>query len=98
MADTTPPRQLENVGAGAVAPVGTDERHEDEEYNPAVEPKKSKAWLNLLEESEQAFESWNDRCDNIEKLYASLDRLANQSRDKEFQMFWANCEVEKPAI
>ena len=33
-----------------------DIRHDDYEYNPAVEPKKAKAWLNLLQESEDAFE------------------------------------------
>jgi hypothetical protein len=76
------------------ADLGTD----DAEYNPAVEPKSSKAWLNLLEESEDAFQSWNDHCDKIDKQFASLERLANQARDKQYQMFWANCEVIKPAI
>jgi hypothetical protein len=89
MADTTPP---------AAAPVEEDIRFDDEEFNPALEPKKSKAWLNLLQESEDAFEKWNDHCDKIDKLYASLERLSNMSRDKEFQMFWANIEVLKPAI
>jgi hypothetical protein len=75
-----------------------DLRHDDEEFNPSIEPKKAKAWLNLLEESETAFEKWNERCDNIDKHYASLERLSNQVRDKEFQMFWANAEVLKPSI
>ena len=48
----------------------------DTEYNPAMEPEKAKAWLNLLQESEKAFEEWNDACDNIEKLYANLEHLA----------------------
>jgi hypothetical protein len=82
----------------ADAPVGDDIRHDDLEFNPAIEPQSAKAWLNLLEESETAFEKWNDHCDKIEKQYANLERLANMSRDKEFQMFWANIEVEKPAI
>jgi hypothetical protein len=38
------------------------------------------------------------RCDNIDKQYANLARLADMNRDKEFQMFWANCEVIKPSI
>ena len=86
------------------APIGDDLRLDDEEYNPAVEPNKSKAWLNLLLEAEDAFGSWHDHCDNIDKLYASLDRLASNSvtgraiRDKQFAMFWANCEVIKPSI
>jgi hypothetical protein len=87
------------------APVEADLRHDDQEYNPAVEPQKSKAWLNLLLESEKAFEDWNDRCDNIDLLYASLTRLATNTygdgfaaRDKQFAIFWANCEVIKPSI
>jgi hypothetical protein len=82
--------------------VEDDIRHDDLEYNPAaveaIEPKSSKAWLNLLQESEDAFADWHARCDNIDKQYASLMRLADMNRDKEFQMFWANCEVIKPSI
>ena len=51
-------------------------RHDDLEYNPAVEPKSSKAWLNLLQESEDAFEDWNNHCDKIDKHYANLERLS----------------------
>jgi len=87
------------------APVEDDLRHDDVSYNPNVEPSKAKAWLNLLLESEDAFEEWHDHCDNIDRLYASLSRLSSdlaysgkKIRDKEFQMFWANCEVIKPSI
>jgi len=79
-------------------PVGDDVKHDDLEFNPALEPKSSKAWLNLIRESEDAFESWNDHCDHIDKQFANLERLARYGRDKEFQMFWANCEVLKPSI
>jgi hypothetical protein len=79
-------------------PTGDDVKAEDHEYNPALEPNSSKAWLNLLAESEDAFESWNEHCDNIDKQFASLERLARNGRDREFQMFWANCEVLKPSI
>jgi hypothetical protein len=75
-----------------------DIRFDDEEYNPSLEPKEAKAWLNLLEESETAFDKWHDHCDKIDKLYASLERLSNMMRDKEYQMFWANAEVIKPSI
>ena len=75
-----------------------DIRQDDLEYNPAVEPKKAKAWLNLLTESEKAFERWNDHCDKIDTQYASLERLSQMARDKEYQIFWANCEVLKPSI
>ena len=77
------------------APIEEDVRHDDLEYNPALEPKKAKAWLNLIEESEDAFERWHDHCDKIDKQYASLERLAGMARDKEFQMMWANLEVLK---
>ena len=79
-------------------PAEEDLRLDDENYNPKVEPKKSKAWLNMLLESEKAFERWNDHCDKIDAQYASLEKLSSMTRDKEFQMFWANCEVIKPSI
>jgi hypothetical protein len=79
-------------------PIEEDLQTEDQDYNPAVEPKSAKAWLNLLLESEEAFDDWNIHCDNIDKQYANMARLATMSRDKEFQMFWANCEVIKPSI
>ena len=79
-------------------PIEDDIAADDADYNPAVEPKSAKAWLNLLLESEEAFDDWNIHCDNIDKQYANMARLATMSRDKEFQMFWANCEVIKPSI
>ena len=82
-----------------------DVRHDDLEFDPEIQPaKKSKAWLNRLQESEDAFDRWHDHCDNIDKVYASLERLATNNasgraiRDREFAMFWANCEVIKPTI
>ena len=68
--------------ADAPVPVGDDLRHDDLEFDPRLEPKKATAWLNLLEESEDAFEPWNNHCDRIDKLYADLTRLASMSRDK----------------
>jgi hypothetical protein len=79
-------------------PDGEDIRFDDEEFNPRLEPRSSYAWLNLLEESEDAYEDWNTRCDNIEKQFANIERLNNPSREREFQLFWANCEVLKPSI
>ena len=79
-------------------PIEEDLRHDDLEFDPSIEPKSCKAWLNLLRESEDAFDDWNTRCDNIDKQYANLMRLADMHRDKEFQMFWANSEILKPSI
>jgi hypothetical protein len=87
----------------ADAPSEEDERHDDAEFNPAIEPKSAKAWLNLLQESEDNFEPWNRHCDNLDRLYASLERLSSDgtgriNRNREYQMFWANAEVLKPSI
>lgn len=79
-------------------PIDDDIRFDDQEFDPAFEPESAKAWLNLLEESEDAFESWNNHCDYIERQFASLERLASMGRDKQFALFWANAEVLKPAI
>src|SRR6187551_3611118 len=79
-------------------PTEEDIRTDDHEFNPAMEPKSAKAWLNMLQESEDAFDPWNKHCDNNDKQYANLERLATLSRQKEFQMSWANCEVLKPSI
>jgi len=75
-----------------------DIRHDDLEYNPALEPQSSKAWLNLLQESETAFEDYNDHCDKIDKQFASLQVLGDELRMRRFAMFWANSEVIRPAI
>ena len=37
-------------------------------------------------------------CDNIEKLYANLEILRNLTRDRQFNLFWANLEILKPSI
>jgi hypothetical protein len=94
-------RRLESTMSDVMqadAPVEDDIRHDDLEYNTLIEPQKAEAWLNLLKESEKAFEDWNTHCDNIEKRYASLSRLCKSGRDREFQMFWANMEVIGPSI
>jgi len=79
-------------------PADDDVRHDDLEFDVRIEPDKADAWLNLLKESEKAFDSWNDHCDKIDKRYANLDRLGNMSRQREFQMLWANVEVIGPSI
>jgi hypothetical protein len=61
-------------------------------------PKSSKPYLDAIAESEKAFDQYQTKADNIDKLYASLERLAAPGRDREFQMFWANIEVLKPSI
>jgi hypothetical protein len=75
-----------------------DIRHDDLEFNPELEPGSSKAWLNLLQESEDAFRDYNTHCDRIDENFAALERLASMERDKQYQVFWANMEVIKPSI
>lgn len=73
-------------------------RIEDQEYEPSAEPKSSRAWLNLIVDAEKAFEDYQHRADNIDKLYANLGILSGNTRDRQFQLFWANVQVLGPSI
>lgn len=71
----------------------------EDELEPEVkEPKESKGWLALIETARKAFDTWQLKCDNIDKLYANLERLASSTREREFQLFWANVQVLGPSI
>jgi hypothetical protein len=70
----------------------------EEEYSPDTEPKASKGWLDLIANGEKAFAEWQLKCDNIDKLYANLGKLASTVREREFQLFWANIQVLGPSI
>lgn len=75
----------------------------DDDYIPTMdgaedEPKASKPWLDLIKEAQKAFETYYRRAENIDKLYADLDRQSNITRDREFAMFWANIQVLGPSI
>lgn len=71
---------------------------EEEEFDPTRQPKSSRAWLAMIKMAERDFDDYQTRCDNIDKLYASLERLANTTRSREFQLFWANVQVLGPSI
>jgi hypothetical protein len=62
------------------------------------EPKSSRRWLAWVEDSEKAFEDWQKKADNLDKLYANLTMLSGDGRDRQFQMFWANIQVLGPSI
>lgn len=66
--------------------------------DPYADMRAAKPWLDLIADAEKCFQPWQDRCDKIDKLYADTERLANTSRDREFQIFWANLEVMKPSV
>ncbi|WP_050596571.1 hypothetical protein [Mesorhizobium ciceri] len=71
----------------------------DDAIDPSLKPKASKGWLKLITDFEKAgFADYQTRCTNIQKRYADLERLANATRDREFQIFWANIEVLKPSM
>lgn len=71
---------------------------EDEQEIEVREPKNSKGWLDLIETARKAFDPWQLKCDNIDKLYANLEQLASVTREREFQIFWANVQVLGPSI
>lgn len=81
----------------AVKPTVVEDRV-DHEYDPSVEPQASDAWLNLIEDSEKKFEDYNKIADEIDDIYAKLERLASDSRDRQFQLFWSNIDVLKGTI
>ena len=60
--------------------------------------KDSRPYLTKIKEAEEAFRNYNDKCDNIDKVYADLKGLADTRGDREFHIFWANLEILKPTI
>ena len=68
----------------------------DEEHRP--DRGDAQPWLDLLEDTEKQFNTWQTAADNIDRAYAELSRLRNMGRDKEFQLFWSNIQVMGPSI
>jgi hypothetical protein len=71
---------------------------QDDQVDPAVEPKSAKAWLAQIKAAEDAFDDYQSRADNIDRLFSDLGRLASDARDRQFQLFWANVQVLGPSI
>jgi len=71
---------------------------QDAEFDPSLDKESSKAWLNLIEDAEKALQDYQDKSDNIDKLYASLNRMASATRDRELSIFWANIQVLGPSM
>lgn len=63
-----------------------------------VAGREARPWLAMLEEARKTFRDYQDRADNIDKLYSDLGYLANGNRDREFALFWANVQVLGPSI
>jgi len=71
---------------------------EDEKAAPAGEPAGSSTrFLADIKQAEKAFQTYQDKSDSIDKLFANLSRLAGIDRDREFALFWANIQVLAPA-
>lgn len=58
----------------------------------------AKPWLDLIKHAETKYANYHDKCDAIDKLYADLEKMSASTADRQFQIFWANLEVLKPAI
>lgn len=77
--------------ADPIAPYDFDQLVKDE-------PKSSAPWIELIVQAERAFQNYNDRCDNVDRLYADMNYLSNVTREREYNLFWSNIEVLKPSI
>jgi len=60
--------------------------------------KSSRGWLAMIDHAGKRMETYLDKCIGISRQYADLERLASVSRDREFQLFWANVQVLGPSI
>ncbi|SLN74783.1 hypothetical protein ROJ8625_04101 [Roseivivax jejudonensis] len=69
---------------------------QDDEQTDA--PKASRPWLEAISEAEKAFNVWQEKSDNIAKLYAALTDMADFKGDREFKIFWANMEILRPSV
>ncbi len=74
------------------------ESYTEEELKESSAKGDSGPWLAMIADAEKAFEDYHARADRIDDLYANLRKLAAETRDREFQLFWANVEVLKPSI
>lgn len=55
-------------------------------------------YIDRLKRYQKKFRDYNARCDNIDKLYASLTQMADTRGERELKVFWANMEVLRPTI
>lgn len=55
-------------------------------------------WNEQIATATTFFAKYQEKCDNVEKLFADLDARSSDTADREFQIFWANLEVLKPSI
>lgn len=64
----------------------------------------AKGILAIIKDAERKFDTWQAKCDRIDKLYSSLQTLSGFNAvgdsliDREYNLFWASVEVIKPSI
>lgn len=81
-----------------------DDDQNDQAQDPVAkaardsEPKSSRNWLKLIDEAQTTYQTWQDKSDSVDKLFANLEQLASVGRDRQFQLFWANVSVLAPAM
>lgn len=79
--------------------MATDEVwHDNPDNVPPKERDSSKIWLATIADAEREYKDYHEKADNIDKLYADLLRLSTTTRDRQFQLFWANIQVLAPSI
>lgn len=72
--------------------------YEAGEAEPEAKDRNAKPWLALITDATKCMQKYQDKCDNIDKLYADMDGMAKDDGERQFQIFWANLEVLKPSI
>lgn len=70
----------------------------DDQIEQAIERGDAQPWLDLIADYDKHYGPYNDACEKIEKLYASLSGLRNVSRDREFALFWSGIQTIAPSI
>jgi hypothetical protein len=75
--------------------MATDTAQKEDEYKDF---RAAKPWLDAVAEAEKTFQTWQEKSDSIDKMYADLERLSKVNSEREMQLFWANLEVLKPSI
>jgi hypothetical protein len=61
-------------------------------------PESAAKWRGMLKDAEKADRNYHDKCDNIDDLYANLEKLAKGGTERQMHIFWANLQVLYPAI
>lgn len=69
---------------------------EEKGTDPYADMRAAKPWLDEIKDAEKCFQEYQDKCDKIDKHFATLK--SNSNSEREMKIFWANLEVLKPSI